>query len=258
MSGFSIWEEEARHELAQAHYHLSLADRLLSGSSTWDDDNHHFQDMDVDRHRSLIDPNSWAAFARHSRDAYRYAVGSLALYLQMDPTGGAAACAERLLRRWQEDHACVPRGVSDILPREVERLELLVPALEQFGGDREALASRMLSLDSTPADVTNKMGDPAIRFSWQKMFVEDVTELIERGAVGVVLPNQGKDITEATIVRWFKTAGEEIDSGEVLAEISTSKGTAQIRSPAAGHLAVIFVDEGETPLGEVVAIIYPH
>jgi len=66
----------------------------------------------------------------------------------------------------------------------------------------------------------------------------------------------GESITEGTIVRWIKKAGDAVDRDEPLFEISTDKVDAEIPSPAAGVLVEIAVREGETvPVGSVVATI---
>ena len=72
----------------------------------------------------------------------------------------------------------------------------------------------------------------------------------------IVMPQMGESIAEGTIVRWIKKVGEAVDRDEPLFEISTDKVDAEIPSPAAGVLAEIKVQEGETvPVNSVVAMI---
>jgi pyruvate dehydrogenase E2 component (dihydrolipoamide acetyltransferase) len=72
----------------------------------------------------------------------------------------------------------------------------------------------------------------------------------------VVMPQMGESIAEGTIVRWIKKVGDAVDRDEPLFEISTDKVDAEIPSPAAGVLAEIKVQEGETvPVNAVVALI---
>ncbi len=72
----------------------------------------------------------------------------------------------------------------------------------------------------------------------------------------VLMPQMGESITEGTIVRWIKKIGEPIDRDEPLFEISTDKVDAEIPSPAAGVLAQIRVEVGQTvPVNSVVAVI---
>ena len=72
----------------------------------------------------------------------------------------------------------------------------------------------------------------------------------------VVMPQMGESIAEGTIVRWIKKVGDTIDRDEPLFEISTDKVDAEIPSPAAGVVAEIRVQEGETvAVNSVVAVI---
>ena len=72
----------------------------------------------------------------------------------------------------------------------------------------------------------------------------------------VVMPQMGESIAEGTIVRWIKKVGDPVDRDEPLFEISTDKVDAEIPSPAAGVLAEITAQEGETvAVNSVVATI---
>src|SRR6266581_2112704 len=74
----------------------------------------------------------------------------------------------------------------------------------------------------------------------------------------VVMPQMGESIAEGTIVRWIKKVGDQVARDEPLFEISTDKVDAEIPSPAAGIVAEIRVQEGETvPVNSVVAVIAP-
>jgi biotin-dependent enzyme len=218
----------ARTELAAARHFLDLAGRLSS------------------------DPTDWDVFARHCRDAYRHALRALATHVHLvfiEPV----ECAERLLLISGEDcpglsRGILARGVPEWLPDVVSYFERLVETIEP---DRPE-AHRWEALDG---------GHQVILFVLQQLFVEDVAELIGRGVlsdgqISVVIPSVGEGVTEGTIVRWFKMAGDVIDRDETLFQVSTDKVNAEIRSPAAGRLAAIYFDEGETvAVNELVAII---
>ncbi len=60
------------------------------------------------------------------------------------------------------------------------------------------------------------------------------------------VPTLGESVTEATIGRWFKKAGDMVRADETLAELETDKVTLEVNAPAAGVLAEITVKEGET------------
>jgi len=72
----------------------------------------------------------------------------------------------------------------------------------------------------------------------------------------VVMPQMGESITEGTLTKWLKRAGDKVQRDEPLFEISTDKVDAEIPSPAAGTLQEIKIAEGETvQVNTVVAII---
>ncbi len=60
------------------------------------------------------------------------------------------------------------------------------------------------------------------------------------------VPTLGESVTEATIGRWFKKAGDVVRADEALAELETDKVTLEVNAPAAGVLAEIVAKEGET------------
>ena len=42
-------------------------------------------------------------------------------------------------------------------------------------------------------------------------------------AIDIVVPTLGESVTEATVAKWFKTAGENIVADEPLLELETDK-----------------------------------
>jgi len=65
-------------------------------------------------------------------------------------------------------------------------------------------------------------------------------------ATEIKVPTLGESVTEATVGKWFKKAGDAIAADEPLVELETDKVTIEVPSPAAGTLAEIVVNEGET------------
>jgi 2-oxoglutarate dehydrogenase E2 component (dihydrolipoamide succinyltransferase) len=72
----------------------------------------------------------------------------------------------------------------------------------------------------------------------------------------VVMPQMGESIVEGTLTKWLKKPGDHVERDEPLFEISTDKVDTEIPSPAAGRLAEVLVQEGQTvPINTVVARI---
>jgi 2-oxoglutarate dehydrogenase E2 component (dihydrolipoamide succinyltransferase) len=60
------------------------------------------------------------------------------------------------------------------------------------------------------------------------------------------VPALGESVTEATIGRWFKAAGDAVAVDEPLVELETDKVTIEVPAPAAGVLSEIAVKDGDT------------
>src|SRR5436190_5672990 len=72
----------------------------------------------------------------------------------------------------------------------------------------------------------------------------------------VTMPQLGETVTEGTITKWFKKVGDQIKEDEVLFEVSTDKVDSEVPSPAAGYVAEILVQEGDTvDVGTKLAVI---
>ncbi len=60
------------------------------------------------------------------------------------------------------------------------------------------------------------------------------------------VPTLGESVTEATIGRWFKKAGDSVAVDEPLVELETDKVTIEVPAPSAGVLGEISAKDGET------------
>ena len=60
------------------------------------------------------------------------------------------------------------------------------------------------------------------------------------------VPTLGESVTEATIGKWFKKAGDPVAVDEPLVELETDKVTIEVPAPAAGTLAAIAAKDGDT------------
>ena len=62
----------------------------------------------------------------------------------------------------------------------------------------------------------------------------------------ILVPSLGESITEATVSKWLKQVGEQVDSDEPLVELETDKVNVEVPSPLSGTLSAINVKEGDT------------
>src|SRR5689334_4206314 len=74
--------------------------------------------------------------------------------------------------------------------------------------------------------------------------------------IEITMPQQSDTMTEGTVVRWVKKEGEEVKTGEIVAEIETDKVTMEMESFDAGTMAAQLVREGEkAAVGAVIAVL---
>src|ERR1700733_14878048 len=64
--------------------------------------------------------------------------------------------------------------------------------------------------------------------------------------IEIRVPTLGESVTEATIGRWFKKAGDAVAVDEPLVELETDKVTIEVPAPSAGTLGEITAKDGET------------
>ena len=63
-------------------------------------------------------------------------------------------------------------------------------------------------------------------------------------ATEIKVPVLGESVTEATVAKWFKAVGDNVDLDEPLVELETDKVTVEVNAPAAGTLSGITAAEG--------------
>jgi pyruvate dehydrogenase E2 component (dihydrolipoamide acetyltransferase) len=71
----------------------------------------------------------------------------------------------------------------------------------------------------------------------------------------IKMPRMSDTMEEGNIVAWHKKVGDEVEIGDLLAEIETDKATMDFESPSDGFLLHIAVDEGAVEIGGVLAVI---
>lgn len=72
----------------------------------------------------------------------------------------------------------------------------------------------------------------------------------------ILMPKLGESVQEATITKWFKKVGDEIEEEDVLLEIATDKVDSEIPSPVDGKIIkILFEEDALVPVGEVIAVV---
>src|SRR3984957_17623727 len=103
---------------------------------------------------------------------------------------------------------------------------------------------------------------PASRSCRSLPYLRKVQRGAPRGAIEMAIeirvPTLGESITEATVGKWFKKAGEPVHADEPLVEFETDKVTLEVNAPSPGVLSEIVAETGQTVaigalLGQVAA-----
>ncbi|MCL4544861.1 MAG: 2-oxo acid dehydrogenase subunit E2 [Chloroflexi bacterium] len=75
-------------------------------------------------------------------------------------------------------------------------------------------------------------------------------------ATAIRMPQLGLTMTEATVVRWLKQPGDQVERDEGLAEIETDKLTSEVLSTTSGVLRRVIAPEGVTvPVTGLLAVV---
>ena len=72
----------------------------------------------------------------------------------------------------------------------------------------------------------------------------------------LIMPKLGESIMEATILKWLKKEGDNVDLDEAVLEIATDKVDSEVPSPFAGKITKILFNEGDVvQIGKAIAMI---
>jgi len=72
----------------------------------------------------------------------------------------------------------------------------------------------------------------------------------------VVMPQMGADMEEGTIIKWLKSVGDQVERGEIIAEIETDKANVELEAFDSGVFRLALAGEGDTvDVGTIIAIV---
>ena len=75
----------------------------------------------------------------------------------------------------------------------------------------------------------------------------------------IIVPILGESITEATVSRWLKNIGDQIETDEGLVELETDKVNIEVPSPVTGILSEIKFKKGKTvKIGSELGVVEPN
>ena len=75
-------------------------------------------------------------------------------------------------------------------------------------------------------------------------------------SVNIEMPKLSDTMTEGTVVKWLKQVGDQVEIGDVIAEVETDKATMEMEAFDDGVLTEIKVQAGEkAPIGAILAVL---
>src|ERR1700749_3325576 len=75
--------------------------------------------------------------------------------------------------------------------------------------------------------------------------------------INILMPALSPTMEKGNLAKWLKKEGDQVKSGDVIAEIETDKATMEVEAVDEGTLAKIIVPEGtqDVPVNELIAVL---
>ncbi|MEM9831502.1 MAG: pyruvate dehydrogenase complex dihydrolipoamide acetyltransferase [Bacteroidota bacterium] len=135
-----------------------------------------------------------------------------------------------------ENEAVPVDGVIAIIGEEDENIDDLLKEIESDGSDGSSEPEESSS-ETEEADAA-------------QVDTSDVNATV------ITMPKMSDTMEEGVIANWLKKVGDEVESGDIIAEVETDKATMELESYEDGTLLYIGVDEGgSVPVDGVIAVI---
>jgi pyruvate dehydrogenase E2 component (dihydrolipoamide acetyltransferase) len=134
-----------------------------------------------------------------------------------------------------------------------------VDALLAIIGEEGEDISGLLDPSSAPKEEKSEQPDPQPAAEAVKESKGSTgTVAIPEGVEIVKMPRLSDTMEEGTVASWLKKVGDQVEEGDILAEIETDKATMEFESFYSGTLLHIGIQEGESaPVDTVLAVIGP-
>lgn len=141
----------------------------------------------------------------------------------------------------EEKDAVPVNGVIAIIGEKGEDFQSLLDGADSSSDDKKEDTSKAEEKKPDPAKAEAKK---------EKIDVSDIN------AIAITMPKMSDTMQEGTIATWLKKVGDEVKSGEVLAEVETDKATMELESYEDGVLLYIGVEAGDSvAVDGVIAVI---
>src|SRR5690606_25209827 len=151
-----------------------------------------------------------------------------------------------------EKDAVPVNGVIAVVGEKGENIDNLLKEINQGGGSDAGDTASSESQEADQATKESNTEEPS------KDEGDSSKEIDTSGikATLITMPKMSDTMQEGTIAAWLKKEGDEIKSGDILAEVETDKATMELESYEDGILLHIGVNEGDSvEIDGVIAVI---
>jgi len=139
----------------------------------------------------------------------------------------------------QEKESVPVDGVIAIIGEEGEDIDDLLKEIKSGGGKHKAAG------EEKEDSADKEQAAPA-----EEVDTSDINATV------ITMPRMSDTMTEGTIASWAKKEGDEVSTGDILAEVETDKATMELEAYEDGTLLYIGVKEGESvEVDGVIAVI---
>ncbi len=130
-----------------------------------------------------------------------------------------------------------------------DKVDVEVPApasgevVQTYGGEGDSVAvgAVLAEIDTSKARESNGIAPSAAASGVSNVAPGNVSEI-----VAVALPEMGESVTEGSIVEFRVKAGDFVDEGDTIVEVTTDKVDVEVPAPRAGIITRLHVKEGDT------------
>lgn len=156
-----------------------------------------------------------------------------------------------LLHIGVEEKDAVPvNGIIAILGEKGENIDEILADLKDGGNGGSKPEN--LKIEEEPEKNETLKEKPAT----EKEKAKEEIDISGIAATVITMPKMSDTMQEGTIATWLKKVGDDVKSGDILAEVETDKATMELESYEDGNLLYIGVEEGEgIEVDGVIAII---
>ena len=140
---------------------------------------------------------------------------------------------------------------------ETTKVDQLLAIIGKEGEDISDLL-KGTSTESKEEKSESKKEDDVTSSENEKSHNNESSSELPEGVTVVTMPRLSDTMEEGTVATWLKKVGDDVNEGDILAEIETDKATMEFESFQSGNLLYIGIKEGESAkVDALLAIIGP-